>query len=195
MNKGKVALCWPTDGLTRTVIENPTAPQLKTRIATSYESGCYTQSSLVFFECSTAGFRLNNPDAPRLQGVHQTGSTPHPPVRGQVRLTDRWVRLSLRSSLPTGYPHWPSRAGKRPAQFPFHRKQRGSFPLPSLSPLAVRMMSTSSTNSSGKPARSTSWIAAISTLPAGIGCMSAGLSSSAGPRKLPLRWPLLPARG
>ena len=25
--------------------------------------------------------------------------------RGQVLLTDRWVRLSRRSSLPTGYPH------------------------------------------------------------------------------------------
>ena len=69
MNKGKVVLCWPTDGLTRTVIENPTAPQLKTRIATSYESGCYTQSSLVFFECSTAGFRLKDYQARVLESL------------------------------------------------------------------------------------------------------------------------------
>ena len=57
------------------------------------------------------------------------------------------------------------------------------FPPSSLSLLAVSMTSISSTNSSGKPVRFTSWIAAISTSPAGIGFISAALSSSPVPSK------------
>ena len=44
-----------------------------------------------------------------------TGRSCAPLGCGQVRLADRWVRLSLRSWLPTGYSHWP-RSGREVRQ-------------------------------------------------------------------------------
>src|ERR1035438_6033085 len=58
-----------------------------------------------------------------------------------------------------------------------------TFPPSSLSRRAGFTMSTFLTNWSGEPARSTSWIAAIWILPAGIGSTNAGLSSSPAPSK------------
>ena len=60
-------------------------------------------------------------------------------------------------------------------------RSKATFPPSSLSPRAAFMMSTSSTNRPGMPDRSTSWIAVISTSPAGI---IPGIKVDAGTRDL-----------
>ena len=64
------------------------------------------------------------------------GRMEHRPTNGGIMrpagarlgwLADRWVRLSLRSSLPTGYPHWP-RWGREARQPSSHSTENSGEP-------------------------------------------------------------------